>query len=87
MHLTARFHLQPRADCGSDAAGRYDAGLAFVDEVRAHVKTLVGGDAFAMVREKEREFEECCLAGFLFLYLKVSSFPGPLIKTARELTN
>jgi hypothetical protein len=55
MHLTARFHLQPRADCGSDAAGRYDAGLAFVDEVRAHVKTLVGGDAFAMVREKETE--------------------------------
>ena len=54
MH-NARFHLQPRADCGSDAAGRYDAGLAFVDEVRAHVKTLVGGDAFAMVREKERE--------------------------------
>jgi hypothetical protein len=51
MHLTARLHLQPPADCCSDAAGRHDVGLAFVDEVRAHVKTLAGGDAFAMVRE------------------------------------
>ena len=71
MHLTPRLHLQPPADCCSDAAGRHDAGLAFVDEVHTHVKTLAGGDAFAMVRESERERESLksvVLLDFFFVF-------------------